>query len=179
MQADYAVSQKVIHWLMASMIMLDLFIAQKFGGEMELWDRLDSRGDHATMGTIVATLFVLRLALRFKHGAPPLPSGMSPVLSRLAHIAHFLMYFFIGFLILSGIVTAINATSPIEIFGAFDFTAGQVDESTFDFLRGFHEIATNAVIALIALHIVAALYHQFIARDDSMIKMLKFWKSAD
>ena len=35
---------------MAFVIMLDLNIAQKFGGEMELWDRLESREDHATMG---------------------------------------------------------------------------------------------------------------------------------
>ena len=31
MQNDYAVTQKVIHWLMGIFIMLDLFIAQKFG----------------------------------------------------------------------------------------------------------------------------------------------------
>ena len=33
---DYVKSQKIIHWMMAFLIMLDLVIAQKFGGEMEL-----------------------------------------------------------------------------------------------------------------------------------------------
>ena len=179
MRTDYAVSQKIIHWLMAIFIMLDLFIAQKFGNEMELWDRLESRSDHASMGTIVTILFALRLVLRFKHGSPPLPADMSVGLARAAHIAHFLMYFFIGFLILTGIATAINASSPIELFGALDITRGQSGEDTFNFIRDFHEFSTNAVIALIGLHIIASLYHQFVARDDSTMKMLKFWKSAN
>jgi cytochrome b561 len=45
---DYLKAQKIIHWLMAFVIMLDLNVAQKFGGDMELWDRLESRADHAT-----------------------------------------------------------------------------------------------------------------------------------
>ena len=52
-RSDYLISQKVIHWLMAFLIILDLNIAQKFGGEMELWDRLESRVDHATVGILV------------------------------------------------------------------------------------------------------------------------------
>ena len=57
---DYVKSQKIIHWMMAFLIMLDLVIAQKFGGEMELWDRLESRVDHATVGLIVTFLFRIK-----------------------------------------------------------------------------------------------------------------------
>ncbi len=42
---------------------------------MELWDRLESRADHATAGIIVTFLFILRdNPLRYNHGAPKLPS---------------------------------------------------------------------------------------------------------
>jgi cytochrome b561 len=58
---DYVKSQKIIHWMMAFLIMLDLVIAQKFGGEMELWDRLESRVDHATVGLIVTSLFISQI----------------------------------------------------------------------------------------------------------------------
>ncbi|MBB69065.1 MAG: hypothetical protein CMC77_03200, partial [Flavobacteriaceae bacterium] len=61
---------------MAIIIMLDLNVAQKFGGDMELLDRLESRVDHATAGMIVTFLFILRLVLRYKYGAPSLPSQM-------------------------------------------------------------------------------------------------------
>ena len=32
---DYSVGQKVVHWLMSILIVLDLFVAQKFGRVME------------------------------------------------------------------------------------------------------------------------------------------------
>lgn len=176
-RTDYAVGQKVLHWLMALLIMLDLVVAQKFGNPMEAWDRLDSRSDHASLGTIVATLFVLRIVLRLRHGAPPMNPQMSRWQARLAHWAHGLFYFLIGLLILSGIVTAVNAASPIPLFGVWDITLGQLNEETFGVLRPVHEFATNALIALIALHVVAALYHQFVLRDTSTINMLKFWSS--
>ena len=73
---DYLRIQKIIHWLMAIIIMLDLNIAQKFGGEMELLDRLESRVDHATAGMIVTFLFILRILLRYRYGAPSLPQTM-------------------------------------------------------------------------------------------------------
>ena len=42
MKSDFLKSQKIIHWIMAIIIMLDLNIAQKFGGEMDILDRLES-----------------------------------------------------------------------------------------------------------------------------------------
>lgn len=172
---DYAISQKVIHWLMAILILLDLVVAQKFGNPMVAADRIESRGDHASLGTIVAVLFIIRLGLRFKHGAPALPSGMTRWQIAAAKWGHVLLYVLIGLLILSGISTAINAANPILLFGKWDITIGQQTETLFDQIRWVHEFVTNAIIALIVVHIFAALYHWLIIKDDSFSRMLKFW----
>jgi cytochrome b561 len=174
---DYSVGQKVVHWLMGLLIVLDLFIAQKFGRTMEEWDRLDSRIDHASLCTIVTLLFVIRLYLRIRHGAPPLPAGMSDWQIRAARAGHFLMYLSIGVLVITGLATATNAAAPIPLFGVLDITIGQSNEDFFQAIRPIHEFATNAVIALIVIHVVAALYHHFVARDNSTMRMLRFWKS--
>ncbi|MEM7020470.1 MAG: cytochrome b [Pseudomonadota bacterium] len=176
-RADYSVGQKIIHWLMAILLIMDLFVAQKFGGVMEEIDRLESRADHASLGTIVTILFMIRLYLRFRHGAPALPAAMSDWQVKAAKIGHGLLYFFIGFLILSGIATAVNAASPIALFGNLDITIGQTNEETFSSIRVFHEFATNAVITLIVLHVLAAFYHLVVMRDRLMQRMLKFWRS--
>lgn len=175
--SDYSVTQKVIHWVMAILICLDLYVAQKLGGFMEEWDRLESRADHATLGTIVTVLFVLRIVFRVRHGAADLPPGMADWQVKAAKLAHFALYLAIGVLVVSGIATAINAAAPIALFGQVDITLGRADESVFDVIRPIHEFATNAVIALIVLHVLAALYHHFVARDDSTVRMLRFWKS--
>jgi len=174
---DFAVGQKIIHWLMAIAIMLDLYIAQKFGGVMTELDRFESRSDHATLGTIVAVLFCIRIYLRWKHGAPPLPSEMPGYQKLLAHAAHWLLYGLIGALIATGILSAINADTLVTPFGLFAYGDGTGAEATFLYIRGFHELTTNLIIALIGLHIVAALYHMIIVRDGVTGRMLKFWKS--
>ncbi len=173
---DYAVAQKVVHWLMAIAIMMDLYIAQKFGGVMEELDRFESRNDHATLGTIVAVLFAIRLYLRWKHGAPPLPADMPGWQKVLAHIAHWALYGLIGALIATGILSAVNADTLITPFGLFAYGDGTGSEETFLFIRGFHELTTNLIIALIGLHIVAALYHMVFVRDGVTGRMLKFWR---
>ena len=177
MRVDYTIAQKVLHWLMAILIMLDLVVAQKFGDFLEVADRLESRSDHGSLGTIVAILFLTRLYLRFRYGAPPLPEAMPQWQVTVAKVAHWALYLLIGCLIVTGVVTAVNAADPILLFGQLDITIGQMNEETFDFLRQFHELTTEALIVLIGLHIVAALYHLIVIKDQVTQRMLKFWRS--
>jgi len=174
---DYSVAQKVIHWLMATAIILDLFIAQKFGDVMERWDRVESRVDHATIGTVVLVLLVLRLILRWKNGAPAYPADMPPWQQSLAHLAHWALYLLIGILVASGIASAMYADSVINPFG-IAYGDGTGAQDTFLFIRGIHEFATNAIIALIVVHVVAALYHLIVVRDTITQRMLTFWRRA-
>ena len=172
---DYLRIQKIIHWLMSILIMLDLVIAQKFGGDMELLDRLESRVDHATAGMIVAFLFILRIILRYRYGAPSLPSTMPVWQTYMAKAGHYGLYFLMGLLIISGITTANFTTDPIIVFGLINLSSEVNNVEMFNLIRGVHEFATNAIIALISIHILAAIYHHFIAKDDTTKNMLKFW----
>lgn len=174
---DYRVSQKIVHWLMAFAIMFDLYVAQKFGGVMTDLDRLESRNDHAGLGTIVAVLFVIRLILRWRNGAPPLPADMPQWQKTLAHVAHWALYLLIGSLIVTGILSAINANTVVAPFGLFAYGDGTGLNSDFLFVRGFHEYITKAIMALIAFHVLAALYHGIFVRDGVTGRMLKFWQS--
>ena len=173
---DFAVSQKIIHWLMAFLIMVDLIVAQKFGGAMELADRAQSRSDHASVGLVVLGLFLLRLYLRRRHGAPALPEGMSHWQAMLAKLTHIGFYLLIGLLLLSGLATGLEADSPIRPFGVFTFGNG-MNDGFFALNRQIHHAATLMLGALIALHILAGLWHLFILRDGVMRRMARFWAS--
>ena len=172
---DYLKSQKIIHWLMAIAIMIDLRVAQKFGGEMELWDRLESRADHATMGLIITFLLILRIILRYRYGAPSLPSSMSKWQVYAAQAGHYGLYILMGTLVLTGIISATFASDPIMIFGSYDLAFANHNLNFFMIVRGIHEFCTNAIIALILIHIVAAIYHHFILKDNTTLNMSKFW----
>ena len=175
---DYRVAQKTVHWLMAILIIMDLFIAQKFGGPMAEWDRFESRVDHASVNMIVTVLFVVRIMLRWKYGAPPLPSTMPRWQRFSAHIGHWGLYVLIAVLILSGIMSAVNANSEIAPFGLFPLSDGSGPDQSFVFFRSIHEFCTKAIIALIVVHVLAAIYHLFFTNDRTTQNMLRFWSSA-
>ncbi len=174
---DYRVAQKVIHWLMGFFITLDLFVAQKFGGYLEEAERLQSRMDHSTLGTMLATLLLLRLYFRIRSGAPALPEGMSDWQTMLAKGVHIGLYVAMICLLTTGVITATQATDPILIFNSIEITMGVMTDENFVFLRQFHEAMTWIMIGLIAIHVIGALYHQFVMKDRLLIKMLKFWTS--
>jgi len=172
----YTVGQKVIHWLMALLLLMDLTVAQQFGGELPNAVRLENREGHVVVGTIILILLIIRIYLRRKHGAAALPAAM-PSWQRIAATAtHHGFYVLLAIVIATGIFTAINATTAINWLGLFDIALlGNTSEEQFQSVRIFHELATKALIALIVIHILAAIYHLFL-RDGITSSMLKFWK---
>ena len=96
---------------------------------------------------------------------------------RLAYAAHGALYGLIGFLIVSGIMAASAANSLIEPFGLFALNDGV--EGDFIGLRQLHEWVTWLLMALIAAHILAALYHWLWRRDTITQRMLRLWRSEE
>ena len=76
---------------------------------------------------------------------------------------------------LSGILSAIFASHPIQVYGLYDLAFANHNAEFFNTIRGFHEFCTNALIAIIFIHIAAAIYHHFVVKDETMINMTKFW----
>ena len=160
---------------MAAAIMIDLNVAQKFGGEMQVLDRLESRADHATMGLIITFLLILRIILRFRYGAPSLPNSMSKWQIIAAQAGHYGLYILMGTLVMTGIISAIYASDPILVFNSYDLAFANHNDNAFRIVRGIHEFCTNAIIALIFIHILAAIYHHFVLKDSTTSNMSKFW----
>jgi cytochrome b561 len=94
-----------------------------------------------------------------------------------AKAGHYCLYILMGMLIVTGILSANYTADPIIVFGTLNLSSEVENIQMFNLIRGIHEFATNAIIALITIHILAALYHQFIAKDDTTLNMTKFWTS--
>ena len=127
------------------------------------------------MGLIITFLLILRIFLRYRYGAPSLPSSMSKWQIFAAQAGHYGLYILMGALVLTGIVSASFASDPIMIFGSYDLAFANHNLNFFMIVRGIHEFCTNAIIALILIHILAAIYHHFVLKDNTTLNMLKFW----
>ncbi|QDG77880.1 cytochrome b [Labrenzia sp. PHM005] len=169
------------HWLMAMLILGML----GFGLYLDRLPQSDPRlfglyQLHKSFGFVVLALAALRLVWRLLNPSPKLPDGM-PVWERLAaHLGHIGLYALIfampitGWLMVSaspwGIPTVIFNTLPVphlpypEMLGTKEQAEG--------FFKALHAYGAYLLIALILVHIAAALKHHFIARDDTLKRMV-------
>jgi cytochrome b561 len=162
-----------IHWLMVL-----LFVAVY--GAVELHELFEKGSDlrrafmtwHFMLGMLVFVLVWLRLAARLPGSTPailPEPPGLQQLASKLLHLALYALMIsmpLIGWLMLSA------AGKPIPFFGLeLPALIGENKDLAEQF-EELHEIVGTTGYFLIGLHTVAALYHHYIKRDDTLLRML-------
>jgi len=159
----YARSQIAVHWL-AALATVFLLVTGTFvlSGMPNLAPKAGNLRIHLVVGVLAAALVVSRIVLRRRRPTPP------PVaFERLARAGHLALNLVVLLLAASGAGLMLQS-------GAFDavFGSGTLPEDFGVFtLRRVHGLLTRLAMALIALHVVAALYHQFVLRDHLLARM--------
>lgn len=179
----YGTVAMTLHWLIAALVLINIYLGLSFDfyqkGDAALFQVVQI---HKSIGLTVLTLSILRLLWRLVNPVPPLPAGMSPLLKFLAHATHYLLYFLIIAIPLSGwaMVSSSRLGLPTMYFGLFQWphigflAAMPLDQKKM--LSGqfseMHELLAWSAIVLVTLHVAAALYHQFFRRDEVLKRML-------
>lgn len=122
---------------------------------------------HIVLGTCVLVLTLLRIlwwAVADKHPAPPANQPRWQV--TVARIVHGLLYVILILMGSSGIATIIAS-------GAIPMLASGQGIPEFDTLipRVAHGVMSKLLLGLFVIHVGAALYHQFIRRDQLLARM--------
>lgn len=161
----YGAIARALHWLMAA-----LLIVQWFSGEYDDW--LGPRF-HFSLGLTLGLLVLIRLAWRIGHPAPPLPEG-SPGWERLiARLMHVAWYALMIALPLSGVLWRQFRGKATSWFGLFDVPGGlSANKEWAHFMAETHEVLGAAFLILLGLHVLAALKHHFLSRDQVLRGML-------
>ena len=175
-----------LHWLIALAI-IGMLILGKYMADLPNSDpsKFDLIQLHKSFGISILALSVLRLAWRLVNKVPPLPPQMPAWERYAAHASHFLLYVLMIGIPLSG--WAMVSASPLGIptiwFGQFEIPhlpglQGLADQrATTDQLKEVHELLGNLMIALLLIHVGAALKHHLWDRDDVLTRMLPFVKT--
>lgn len=157
-----------LHWLLAALILFSLAMGTLSLKEIPNAspDKVFALRGHMVLGIAILVLMAVRFAVRLGT-ARPLPAG-NAFLDRLAPVAHYGLYVLVILMAASGIALALQAGLPEIVFGG----AGSLPESFSAFTpRAVHGLLARLLLALIALHVVAALYHQFVRRDSLLRRM--------
>ena len=160
-----------LHWLMALMLLLSLAAGGLFLANMppDSPQKLMGLGGHMAGGMAIGVLLVIRLATRVTTTHPPHAQTGSDSLDRIGIWTHRLFYVLIAGMVLTGLATAIGAgLFPIVYGGAADTLPPGLDKLP---QRAAHGLIALTLVGLIALHIGAALYHQFYLKDGLLRRM--------
>jgi cytochrome b561 len=161
----------VLHWLLAAMILFSLAM-----GMLSLVnipaaspDKLFALRGHMLAGIAILVLMLVRLAVRLTSARPaPARTGIA-LLDAAAPLVHFAFYLVVVLMALSGIALAVQAGLPAIVFGG---SGAPLPETFVGFApRTAHGVLSRILLALVVLHILGALYHQFVRRDRVLARM--------
>lgn len=174
MTPRYSVIAILLHWLIA------LLIVSAFALGVTMVDipgitpaKLKYFSWHKWIGVSVLGLVCLRLLWRLTHAAPPYPLAMPEWQMTAAHGLHGLLYALMFAVPVSGYFYSLAAGVPVVYLGVFPLPVLiEPDPALKPILKQVHYALDMTMLAAVALHVAAALKHQFIDRDGVLRRML-------
>ena len=170
----YAPGLRRLHWLMAFMILLAyLAIEQRGLFERGSPGRFAMMQSHFWLGIGIFVLVWVRIAQRVKHGVP----RISPVLpiwqAGLSHLFHFALYAFFIVMPILGMMTAWTDGKTLFIpFTDIALPALMAEnEALAHQLEDLHGQIGDIFYWVIGFHVLAALYHHFVRKDNTLSRM--------
>ena len=160
-----------LHWISAVLILVALATGT-------FWlkttpnsspDKIAQLAAHMALGIAILVLTVGRAAVRNITPLPERANAGHVLLDRLAVATHYGLYAAIILMAVSGIVTAAVADLPAVVFGG---SSASLPESFSNLPpRIAHGLLAQALIALVLLHTLGALYHHLFRKDQLWRRM--------
>ncbi|GAB3732212.1 cytochrome b [Silanimonas algicola] len=171
----YAAPQRWIHWAVAGLVAAAYALAE-FRGWFPRGTPIRSAMMplHFWAGIIVMLLLLPRFALRARHGVPPVTPPLPRWESMLGGLTHVALYAFLlvqpilGVLILWSEGRGIPVPFTSLVLPPL-FAPGAAIE---DVAEDAHKLLATVFYGVIGLHVLAAVYHRWLRRDDVVQRML-------
>ncbi|MCX5497538.1 cytochrome b [Kaistia dalseonensis] len=154
----YSPLQISLHWAIALLVLFQLLFGESMttvvdaaeeGTSVSATDQFLANS-HYWVGLSILALVALRIVVRLWQGAPPAASEGPSWMEVAAKISHWLFY---------ALLVAVPVTGLLAIYVSDSF--GDI-----------HALGKPAFIVLIAIHALAALFHQFWIKDGTLRRML-------
>ena len=171
--SHFAPLARLLHWLMALMIVSMLFIGAGMAASVSarhVW----LLNLHKPLGIAILLLVVVRLFVRFSTRQPPLPADLPAVQVLAAKMSHVLLYALMFTLPLVGWAMISAAGDPVMLSQSLQLPALlPANAKTFALLRTAHTYLAYLLFITVLLHVAAALFHAWVRRDGVLNSMLR------
>lgn len=162
----------LLHWIMAA-LMIGLTALGLYMVRLPISiHKLQYYGWHKEWGMLVLMLVIVRFTWRLRNQTPVL-DGLKTWESLAAHAVHWIFYFFMFTLPVTGWLITSSADLPVSFFGFFTLpnlvSANEANRILYSII---HEWLGYGLIVTFCMHSGAALKHHFIKKDKIMRRML-------
>ncbi|OBG91320.1 cytochrome B [Mycobacterium sp. E1715] len=168
--ARFALPSRLLHWLMAPMVIAQLLIGVTMVAALSYYPLL--LAIHRPLGVLILIFAVVRLANRLRHRPPPFLATMSGAERRIATWSERLLYALLLVQPLTGWAMLSAARFPVTLVGPLrlpGIAPHSID--VFAVLRECHGAFAFLLFAAFTAHMCAVLFHTLVLRDRLLDRM--------
>ncbi len=162
-----------LHWFML-LLLVAVYASMEFRGSFPKGSdtREALKTWHYMLGLSVFLLVWIRLAINLAGQAPPITPEPSLWQMRLAQFMKVALYLLMAGLPVLGWLLLSAKGQPVPFFGLQLPSLMAENRQAASWIKDIHETGATAGYFLVGLHAVAALYHHYIVRDNTLQRML-------
>lgn len=170
----YGAIARAFHWLTVGLVLLAWMLGTFGDAFPKGAARATGLMVHISAGLAILAILLPRLLWRLVDQAPASePTRLGIWMDRAGRLAHFALYALLFAIPVSGIVLQFARGNALPLFGLFEIASPWVaDRASAHTVKEVHELLANALGVLAALHAIAALYHHWVLRDRTLLRML-------
>ena len=164
---------QILHWTVVGLVALQFTLGLSAHGMPLSLLRLKLLVWHKSIGMTVFALMLARLGWRLYSPAPALPATLQGWQRVLAHVSHWMLYALLLVMPVVGWITSSASNLTVTWFGQFSFpNLVTPDKALADLTKETHIAMSWFLLALIALHVSAAFWHELKLKDGVLRRML-------
>jgi cytochrome b561 len=163
----YTVELRALHWLMAALLVFNLT-----AGLMDVPKGMGGYPLHKSIGVTVLLLLAARVMVRLSRPTPALPEVMPKWEKMLAKGGVVGFYLLMLAVPLSGYLMSNSAGREVLLFGIPMPVLVEKNKELNHLMHEVHEIAANALMVFIGLHVLAVVKHLLLDRTNLLKRMV-------
>lgn len=171
----YSYKARWFHWVMAVLIVLAyalILSRSQFakGTDLRAW----VVQSHFWVGIVVFVMAWFRIAERHRHTPPGITPPLEGALRLAATLSHYALYAFLFAQPLLGLFTVLleRGALPIPLTSLSIPAPFDVSKDTAETLEHYHVLLGTIFYYVIGLHVIAALWHHFVRKDNTVRRMV-------
>jgi cytochrome b561 len=171
----YSNKARWLHWVMAALIVLAYILIlsrSQFGRGTDV--RTLVVQSHFWVGIVVLILAFGRVAERHRHTPPGITPPLEGALRLAATVSHYALYAFLFAQPLMGLFTVLleRGALPIPLTTWAIPSPFAIAKDTAEDLEHYHVLLGTIFYYVIGLHVVAAVWHHFVRKDNTVKRMV-------